>query len=118
MAFSQDVGGPPSDVVAGFGVFGTGIADGEDDPGVGEFLRRLIVDLACAGFWIGEEAGEAFEGAEFAGHRSCAGASVVVSTGSGSLPFRMSLNWSSFRTGTLRRIAVSSLDPASAPATR
>ena len=118
MAFSQGVGGPPSDVVAGFGVFGTGIANGEDDPGVGEFLRRLIVDLVCAGFRIGEKACEAFEGAGLAGHRSFAGASTGASERSGIWPWRICLNWSSFRTGTFKRMALSSLEPASAPATR
>lgn len=63
MAFAEDVGGPPSDVVSGFGVFRAGVADSEDDPRIAEFLR-----FCCAGFRIGEEACEAFEGAGFAGH--------------------------------------------------
>ena len=91
-AFAENVGCPPSDVMAGVKVFRARVADGEDDPGVGKFLRRLIVDLASAGFGVPEKACEALEGIGFASHRSCASASSVVSAGSGSLPSRISLN--------------------------
>lgn len=63
VAFAENVGGPPSDVVSGFGVFGPGVADSQDDPRIGELLS-----LRCARFWICEEACESFEGAGFAGH--------------------------------------------------
>jgi len=91
-AFAENVGCPPSDVMTSFGVFRARVADGEDYPGVGKFLRRLIVDLGSAGFGVSEKAREALEGIGFASHRSCAVASSVVSAGSGSLPSRISLN--------------------------
>ena len=40
MVFAEDINGPPSDVVACFGIFRAGVADGEDDPRVGEVFER------------------------------------------------------------------------------